>query len=109
MHASPILNIYPSYLNFGSTTTIKTFSITNIGIGTLTYSITPDQSWITVVPSSGSTTNEVDMISVTIKRSNANSIFYTGSVNVTSNGGNKTLGISMLETRTICGYVYVCK
>jgi hypothetical protein len=66
------------------------FYITNCGSGTLTWSVSCDQSWITVNPTSDSTTKEIDVVTVTIDTYGLSPGTHTGYVTVTSNGGSKT-------------------
>jgi len=57
-----------SWLDFGLDSTIKTFTISNIGKGNLNYSLIPYQKWITIEPSYGEATTETDVIMVRINR-----------------------------------------
>ncbi|GEM_PF-1327747 len=93
--AVPVLNVNPTSLDFGSTDTQKTFNITNQGTGTLTWSITKDKTWITVNPTSGDTTVETDVITVSVDRSGLAPGHYTGTVSITSNGGNQDVTVDM--------------
>jgi hypothetical protein len=66
------------------------FDITNCGEGTLTWTVSDDQSWITVTPPSDSTTTETDAVTVSIDTTGLGSgITHTGTVTVSSNGGTK--------------------
>ena len=67
-----------------------TFDVTNCGTGgTLTWGVNDDQPWIEVNPTSGTTTTETDTVIVTIDTTGLNQGLYTGTINVTSNGGVK--------------------
>ena len=66
------------------------FDITNCGSGTLTWSVSDDKTWITVNPTSGSTTTETDKVTVTISTHGLTPGTHTGHVTITSNGGSKT-------------------
>lgn len=92
---TPALCVSPTSLDFGSSETSKTFNITNCGNGTLTWTITDDSNWITVSPTSGSTTSETDVITVTVNRSGLSPGDYNGTVTVNSNGGTEQVGVSM--------------
>jgi exo-beta-1,3-glucanase (GH17 family) len=95
-------------LDFGSKATSLTFNVTNIGEGTLDWVVTDDQDWITVSPTSGSTTSEVDVITVTVDRIVLASGSYSGMVNITSNAGNQDISISMavMELPPVKGLCY---
>ncbi len=71
-----------------------TYSVSNSGGGTLTWSVSADQNWVTVSPASGTNSGTV---TVSIN-SNANSLtagLYTSTVTFTSNGGTSTRNISL--------------
>ncbi|MCK4527319.1 hypothetical protein KAW18_08095 [candidate division WOR-3 bacterium] len=79
-----------------------TFDIKNCGAGTLTWSISDDQPWITVNPSSGSTTTETDHVTVTIDTTGLSPGGHTGTISITSNGGNKdgTIEVNVITVPT---------
>ncbi|MBC8185658.1 BACON domain-containing protein, partial [candidate division KSB1 bacterium] len=89
-----VLSVTPTALDFGSSETTKTFSISNTGTGTLTWNITDDSNWINVDPTSGTTSTETDQITVTVDRSNMASGAHTGTVSIISNNGTKTVSVS---------------
>ena len=68
-----------------------TFDITNCGSGTLTWSVNDDQPWISMGPTSGTTTTETDTVTVTIDTTGLTcDAEYTGTITVNSDGGIKT-------------------
>ncbi|MCW7070911.1 MAG: hypothetical protein OCU12_01030 [Methanophagales archaeon] len=72
------------------------FKIQNCGEGTLTWSVSDDQPWITVSPTSGTTTTETDTVTVSIDTTGLKcGVTHTGTLTVTSNGGTKTGEISV--------------
>jgi len=103
---NPALNIDLTSLNFGEippgTTKTLTFTISNTGGETLSGTITDDKDWIDVSPASfGSNSTEV---SVTVNTTNLTpGAEYTGTVSITSNGGNATVSVSVMPT---CVIVY---
>jgi hypothetical protein len=67
-----------------------TFDITNCGAGTLTWTVSADKKWITVNPTSGSTTTETDTVTVSIDTTGLEcGKKYTGTITVSSDGGTK--------------------
>jgi len=96
----PDLAVSVTTLDFGTSETSKTFTISNIGNGTLTWNVSEDQSWISASPTSGSTTTEQDQVAVTIDRSNMAPGTYSGTVTVTSNGGTKTVSVQAISQST---------
>jgi len=57
-----------TYLDYGAEATLKSFTISNKGSGTLRYSLIESQDWITVDPRDGEVTTETDTITVSIDR-----------------------------------------
>ncbi len=49
----PVLDVDVTALDFGETETSMTVTITNAGGGTLTWSLSEDDEWISVAPTSG--------------------------------------------------------
>jgi hypothetical protein len=68
--------------------------------GTLTWRVSADQPWITVVePTSGSTTTETDVVTVTINTTGLEHChYYQGTITVTSNSGIKRGTVSVHAT-----------
>ncbi len=69
-HTYPALAFYPQSHYFGiimeGVTEETTFEIWNSGTGTVSYSLSWAESWVTVSPTSGTSTGEHDLITVTI-------------------------------------------
>jgi len=97
---SPKLTVSPTSLSFGTTSTEKTFSIRNTGSGTLTWTISDDKSWISVSPTSGTTTTETENITVSVNRQGLSAGSYSGEVRVNSNAGNQTISVSVSVTES---------
>ncbi len=91
--APPTLLVSPTTLDFGPTQTSLTFQISNTGGGTLTWTVaeSPDKPWITSVsPASG---NGNATVTVTVDRSLLSGNSDTGTLAVTSNGGNQNVTV----------------
>ena len=101
---TPVLCTAPDPLdyNFGNVpegeTRDWTFDITNCGdpTTTLTWTVSDDQTWITMNPAGGTTTTETDTVTVTIDTTGlACGTTHTGTITVNSDGGTKTGTISV--------------
>jgi hypothetical protein len=90
--ATPVLAVSPTSLDFGTSDTGKSFNIANAGGGTLTWSLSSNQAWLTATPTSGSGNAA---ITVNVNRSGLNSGNYTGIITVSSNGGTSTVSVSV--------------
>jgi len=93
--AQPAISISPSSLSFTATQgaanpSSKTFSIRNTGSGTLTWSLTDNQSWLTVNSSSGTTTTETDSVTVSINTGSLQADTYNASIIVAATGASNT-------------------
>ena len=92
---NPALSFNPSSLDFGFTETTKTFDITNSGNGTLTWNLSSNQSWLKVAPINGNTINAASQITVAVDRTGLNAGNYSGSIAITSNGGNGSVSVNI--------------
>jgi len=92
VQSPPTLSVSPSSLDFGTQDTTKTLTISNSGGGDLSWSITVSKQWILVSPLNGLNNATV---SVTVNRSGLSPSSYSGSLSITSNGGNKNVIVSM--------------
>jgi hypothetical protein len=88
MSGSPQLSVNPTSLDFGSTQVNKSFTIANVGGGTLEWTISESVPWLAVSPASG--TNNAT-VNVTVDRSALPVGIHTGSIFVTSNAGSTTV------------------
>jgi len=100
----PELSISTSSLDFGSTEDENSFTISNAGGGTLTWTITVDQNWLTVLPSSGETSAETDQITVSVDRSGLSAGGYEAEITVTSNAGTGTIAVEMSIGEMVWNY-----
>ena len=95
--AAPALAVSTSALDFGTGLINLTFDITNTGGGSLTWTISDNDSvgFLGTAPTSGSTTSETDTITVTANRSSLAAANYSATITVTSNGGTETVSVAM--------------
>jgi hypothetical protein len=90
----PWLSVTPITLSFAASETEKTFEVANIGAGTLEWTVSEDQEWMTVAPLSGT---QDGTITVTIDRSVMPEGSQTGVVHVASNGGDATVTVEAIN------------
>jgi len=94
----PQLSYSPTSHDFGNVQEGKiyqtTFEIWNSGTGTLTWSLTDSYSWLTYSPTSGSSTGEHDTVTVTIDTTGLSPGSYSGSISISSNGGDGTFTVT---------------
>jgi hypothetical protein len=89
----PVLSVTPTVLDFGTTLTNLDFYISNIGGGSLNWSVaeSPDKPWITSVwPADG--TNDAT-VTVTVDRTFLVGDSDSGTLSVTSNGGDQDVTV----------------
>lgn len=90
---APMLSVTPLQLTFGATLSTLNLNISNGGAGNLNWTLAKDQNWITLNPSSGINTG---IVVVTVSRNGLPSgQNYTGNITITSNGGTKTIPVTM--------------
>jgi hypothetical protein len=80
----PIISLSPTQLNFAADTTgnasgAQSFLVSNIGSGTLNWTISPDQTWITAGPSSGT---DSGYVTVSVDPSGKSACTYNGTITV---------------------------
>ena len=91
----PAVSLSPSSLTFTATQGAanpadQTLSLRNTGGGTLTWSVTGNQNWVTVNTPSGTTTTETDSIKVSINTKDLLANTYTASITITATGASNT-------------------
>ncbi len=90
--STPILAVSPESLVIPSTSSSSSLSISNIGGGTIEWSISADQPWLLPSPAAGTGDQAV---SVTVDRTGLGDGTYHGNLFVSSNGGNTTVPVEM--------------
>ncbi|GAB4034335.1 hypothetical protein GCM10028774_20230 [Spirosoma jeollabukense] len=91
--SQPKLSVSTTSVSLGSTSTQGTLTVSNTGTGTLTWTVSRDQSWISVSPASGSNGGT---ITITGSRMGLAAGTYTGYVTVSSNGGSADITVTMV-------------
>lgn len=92
---TPSLQITPGVLNFGTNSTVSTAIVSNGGQGTLEWTATSDQPWLTVAPETGSTTTNPATLTVQVDRTGLAEGDYTGTISLDSNGGTGAISVTM--------------
>ncbi len=94
----PVAYVAPSLLDFGTTETQKTLTIRNLGAGTLIWSVAipaADQPWLSIVGAAAGSGDGA--VTVAINRA-AITGSATGTVLLTSNGGNSSATVTAEAT-----------
>ncbi len=94
-----VLRVDPSSLSFGDmeagSSKTMTFRIYNSGDGTLSGTISADSNWISVDPTSFEGNENTISVTVNTESLAESTTPYGGTITVTSNGGTKTVAISV--------------
>lgn len=92
---NPQLSAFPTELNFSSNETEMSFYIENTGSGTLSWNLSDNKPWISYDNQSGETSTENDEIIVKVDRLSLDPGNYNGTVEISSDGGNQNINITM--------------
>ena len=77
----------------------QTFSLWNSGTGTLTYTITDDVTWLSVLPASGTSAGETDQISITYDTADLVPGSYSATITITDVGASnnpQTISVNLV-------------
>ncbi|MDP3830819.1 MAG: carboxypeptidase regulatory-like domain-containing protein, partial [Ignavibacteriaceae bacterium] len=99
LQIQPEIEVTPLILDFNIDENNMTFSIFNkTKVGNIAWQITNNQQWMTITPISGSTSNETDIITVSINRSNIDYGNHSGLITIESNYGNKQISVIVVKS-----------
>ena len=104
VRSEPILAVSGATLNSTietGTVDFDTFRVTNSGGGTLVYTLSSDQSWMTFNEDSGTVSRETDLVSVNYDAVGLVAGTYTGTITVVSagvGGSPKTIDVTLTVT-----------
>ena len=92
---APSITIEPTSLNFtaeqeGTSPPSQTLSIRNSAAGTLSWSASSDADWLTVNPGSGSSTGELDNVTLSVNISGMDSGYYVALAVVSASAATNT-------------------
>jgi hypothetical protein len=74
----------------GSNPSSQTLSIWNSGGGTLSWSVSDSASWLTLSPTSGSSTGETDSVTLSVSISGLSAGSYSGTITISASGATNT-------------------
>jgi hypothetical protein len=89
---NPVLTVAPTSLTFEPAVSDLTLFVINSGGGTLDWSITGDETWLSASPGSG--IDDAD-VAVQVDRTGLADGVYDGNLFVTSNGGDATVSVAL--------------
>lgn len=93
---APALSASVQSLSFGSASTSMTFEVWNSGGQTLSYTLSDNAAWLSVSPTSGTSTGEHDTITATVNRGGLADGNYNGVITVTpTTGAAWTIAVAM--------------
>ena len=92
--SGPQLNVIPNSFDFTKIVNVDTLIITNSGGGELSWEIADKPDWLNLSKSSGTITSNTDSLIIIANIDQAVGT-YTGTININSNGGNKSVTISL--------------
>jgi len=93
--SSPTIGRSPATMTFsgvqgGSNPASQTLGITNTGGGTLSWSVSDNASWLNLSPSSGTTTTEIDSVTVSVGTSGLGPGSYSATITISAAGATNT-------------------
>ncbi len=115
---APVLVRSPAAMTFnavqgGSNPPTQTLSISNGGGGTLSWSVSEGASWLSLSPTSGTSTGETDPVTVSVNTTGLAADTFHATITVTgaapATGSPKTTAVTLVvaETSTLEGHVRV--
>ena len=89
-----MLSVYPAHLDFGSISSTEKVSLTNAGTGSVSYTVTSSNDWLTVSKTSGLVTGR-DNFNAIVSRSGLSAGQYTGTLIISTNAGEVSIPVNM--------------
>ena len=91
------LYVSVDYIDFDANTNVDDFFIQNDGDDDLNWSLSVSENWLSCSPTSGSlVTFDYEYVDVTVNRTGLADGTHTANINITSNGGNHTIEITLI-------------
>jgi uncharacterized membrane protein len=82
----------------GQSPASQTFTVANTGAGTLSYSISENQSWLSVSPATGTSTGELDTVTVSYATGGLSAGTYGATITVSGGAGVASQSIAVSLT-----------
>jgi hypothetical protein len=108
----PVLDVSTNFISLGTSVSNKTFTISNTGYGSMSWSVASNSTWLSVSPSSGTTYTTASTVTVSVDRSLLTAGSFSGILTVTAGNDSKTIGVSVtngklfqVTTLTITNYL----
>jgi len=101
-----IIELSRRHLAFGSTDSLKTFTIKDAEDGQLTFTLDASQSWLSATPISRTITEETD-ITVSVDRTGEDFGTHYGQITFESNGGRDTVFVAMTVANPNAPQIFV--
>jgi BACON domain-containing protein len=99
---APVLSVSPSTMTFtvgpgGAKPPTQTATVTNQGLGTLTWAQTSNATWLSAMPPSGTNgAGASSQVTVTANPSGLTAGTYNGTLRFTSNAGSATITVALI-------------
>lgn len=100
----PTISVSTDSLNFGTGDSTATFTIANLGSGTINWTVASDMGWLTVAPTSGGTTSETDVVTLTADRSMVNLGVNTAMIAISSDAGDDSIKVWLTSGSMVWSY-----
>lgn len=101
----PKLAVSTMSISLGTDSTSATFAITNLGPGTIRWTITTDTNWLTVSPTSGSTSTSQSVIKVTANRNNLLPGNHSGTITVMAGSDSRVITVTL--SKVVYNYTFL--
>ena len=103
--AGPLIGVSPASFSFtgeegGSNPANQTLGVSNTGGGTLNWSVLDNQTWLSLSPTSGSSTGETDNVTVSVNTAGLADGTYNATITATGNASNSPVTVPVTLTVT---------
>ena len=102
LYNEPTLSCTPDHVDYGlvpnGAEATAILALQNLGTGIVDYTLAEDCSWLSLDAHSGSSTGNINYITATASTKGLNSRLYQTTINITSNGGNIQVPVTINPT-----------
>lgn len=89
------ISVNTAMLDFGNDVNTLSFTVSNIGEGSLNWTASENEDWIEVAPVSGVVVDNPDEVVVAVNRDGIDGGTFNRPITITSNGGNAQVNVRM--------------